>query len=153
MDLGAVGFSYQRCGPVSTQPDFDGSPMITDLLTDEEIIFFGAELGKRGEGFIEMFDKHPTSHPTMEAFMDALAEASGRPIVRNILMGDVKRPDQHKNFLDWLDGGPRQGPAGLRHGVHRAGADVHHLRRLEPVGRRADVEPGDERGLRRPRAR
>ncbi len=89
MDLGAVGFSYQRCGPVSTQPDWDGSPMITDLLTDEEILFFGRELAKRGEGFIEMFDKYPTAHDTLEDFMDALGEASGRPIVRNILMGDL----------------------------------------------------------------
>ena len=112
MDLGAVGFSYQRCGPVSTQPDWDGSPMITDLLPDEEIIFFGRELAKRGEGFIEMFDKYPTAHATIEDFMDALAEASGRPIVRNILMGDLRRPLQHRRFLDWLAAGQARG---LRH--------------------------------------
>ena len=40
----------------------------------------------RGEGFIEMFDKHPSAHATLEDFMDALGEASGRPIVRNILL-------------------------------------------------------------------
>ena len=108
MDLGAVGFSYQRCGPVSTQPDFDGSPMITDLLTDEEILFFGAELAKRGEGFIEMFDKFPTTYETLEDFMDALGEVSGRPIVRNILMGDVKFPNRHRKFLEWLDEGHKK---------------------------------------------
>jgi len=109
MDLGAVGFSYQRCGPISTQPDWDGSPMITDLLPDEEILFFGRELAKRGEGFIEMFDKYPTSFATLEEFMDALGEASGRPIVRNILMGDVTRPQQHKRFIDWLAEGHAKG--------------------------------------------
>jgi N-acyl-D-aspartate/D-glutamate deacylase len=103
MDLGAVGFSYQRCGPVSTQPDFDGSPMITDLLTDAEILFFGKVLGERGEGFIEMFDARPTDHATIEEFMTALAEISGRPIARNILMGNVEFPDQHKRFLKWLE--------------------------------------------------
>ena len=109
MDLGAVGFSYQRCGPTSTQPDFDGSPMITDLLPDEEILFFGAELKKRGEGFIEMFDQKQSSYDTIEEFMDALGEASGRPIVRNILMGDVRRPEQHTRFLDWLAEGHAKG--------------------------------------------
>ena len=150
MDLGAVGFSYQRCGPVSTQPDFDGSPMITDLLTDEEILYFGAELAKRGEGFIEMFDKFPTTYETLEDFMDALGEVSGRPIVRNILMGDVKFPERHRKFLAWLDEGPQEGPAALRHGLHSTRADVHHVRGLEPVGWGANVEQGDERSVRGP---
>lgn len=40
--------------------------------------------------------------------MDALAEASGRPIVRNILMGDVKFPERHQRFLNWLAEGHKK---------------------------------------------
>lgn len=103
LDHGACGFSYQRCGVPSVQPDWDGSPMITDLLIDSEIIEFGKALGEYGRGFIEMFDHAPTDHDTTEDFMTSLAEASGRPIVRNILLANERHPESHQAFLDWLD--------------------------------------------------
>ena len=102
LDHGACGFSYQRCGVPSVQPDWDGSPMITDLLPDSEIIEFGAALGEYGRGFIEMFDAAPSDHATTEDFMTSLARASGRPIVRNILLGNDEYPNAHRAFLDWL---------------------------------------------------
>jgi N-acyl-D-amino-acid deacylase len=103
MDHGACGFSYQRCRLPSVQPDWDGSPMITDLLPDHEIIEIGGWLKERGEGFIEMFDNGQTDHETVEDFMTSLAEASDRPIVRNILLANDDAPEAHENFLDWLD--------------------------------------------------
>ncbi len=103
MDYGACGFSYQRCGVPSVQPDWDGTPMPTDVIPDYELIEFGQELAKRGEGFIEMFDSSPSDHDTVEDFMTSLAEASGRPIVRNILLANDDRPEDHERFLDWLD--------------------------------------------------
>ncbi len=109
MDLGAVGFSYQRMGRYSAQPDYDGSPMITDLITDEELLFLGAELKKRGQGFVETFDALPTSHETVEDFLTELARVSGRPIVRNILLADVTRPERHRTFLKWLEDGHAEG--------------------------------------------
>ena len=93
--------------PVSTQPDWDGSPMITDLLTDEEIIFLGRELGKRGEGFIEMFDQAP-HRPRHDRGPSWTASGRGErcPIVRNTFMRSTwRRPKQHRRFLDWLDAG------------------------------------------------
>lgn len=103
MDHGACGFSYQRCGVPSVQPDWDGTPMPTDLIPDYELIEFGEELAKRGEGFIEMFDSSPSDHDTVEDFMTSLAEASGRPIVRNILLANDEDPEPHERFLDWLN--------------------------------------------------
>lgn len=103
MDHGACGFSYQRCGVPSVQPDWDGTPMPTDVIPDYELIEFGRELGKRGEGFIEMFDGAPSDHATVEDFMTSLAEASGRPIVRNILLASDKNPERHEAFIDWLN--------------------------------------------------
>ena len=111
MDHGCCGFSYQRCGVPSVQPDFDGSPMITDLLPDREIIEFGRWLGEYGRGFIEMFDAAPSDHDSVEAFMTSLARASGRPIVRNILLAsDAPRGrHNHRQFLDWLNASHEEG--------------------------------------------
>ena len=103
MDNGACGFSYQRCGVPSVQPDWDGSPMPTDVIPDHELIEFGRELAKRGEGFIEMFDAAPSDHDTVEDFMTSLAEAADRPIVRNILLANDENPEPHERFLEWLD--------------------------------------------------
>src|SRR5262249_53732058 len=41
MDKGACGWSLQRLGNVSIQPDYDGTPMVTDIMDDENILFFG----------------------------------------------------------------------------------------------------------------
>lgn len=103
LDHGCCGFSYQRCGVPSVQPDYDGTPMITDLLPDREIIEFGRWLGEYGRGFIEMFDAAPSDHDSVEAFMTSLARASGRPIVRNILLANEEYPNQHRRFLEWLN--------------------------------------------------
>jgi N-acyl-D-amino-acid deacylase len=103
LDHGCCGFSYQRCGVPSVQPDYDGSPMITDMLPDRELIEFGQWLGEYGRGFIEMFDAAPSDHATVEEFMTSLAQTSGRPIVRNILLADDANPSRHGKFLEWLN--------------------------------------------------
>ncbi len=109
LDHGACGFSYQRCGVPSVQPDWDGSPMITDMLPDAEIIEFGKALGEYGRGFIEMFDAAPSDHDTVEDFMTSLARASNRPIVRNILLANDEYPKNHRAFLDWLNESHEEG--------------------------------------------
>ena len=103
LDAGCCGFSYQRCGVPSVQPDWDGTPMPTDVVPDHELIEFGKALGEYGRGFIEMFDAVPSDHATVEDFMTTLAEASGRPIVRNILLADDEQLDRHRTFIDWLN--------------------------------------------------
>ena len=45
MDAGACGWSAQVLGEGSDQRDFDGAPMITDLMTHEEILAFARVLG------------------------------------------------------------------------------------------------------------
>ena len=47
MDAGACGWSAQVFGPNSAQRDYDGTPMITDLMTHEEILTFAQVLGER----------------------------------------------------------------------------------------------------------
>ena len=54
MEAGACGWSAQVLGATSVQRDYDGTPMITDLMTEEEILTFAKVLGDRDEGFIEL---------------------------------------------------------------------------------------------------
>ena len=54
MDAGLCGFSIQRLGPNSAQADFDGSPMVTDTMCDEDIFNLARVLRKRDEGFMEI---------------------------------------------------------------------------------------------------
>ena len=54
MDHGACGWSAQRFGENSVQADYDGSPMVTDLMHDETALELAKILGERNEGFIQM---------------------------------------------------------------------------------------------------
>ena len=56
MEAGAVGWSAQRLFPESSssvQRDYDGSPMISDVLPDEFYLTLAQALGERGEGCIQ----------------------------------------------------------------------------------------------------
>jgi hypothetical protein len=54
MDAGACGWSAQVLGATSVQRDYDGTPMITDLMTEHELLTFAKVLAERDEGFIEL---------------------------------------------------------------------------------------------------
>ena len=54
MDAGACGWSAQVLGAKSIQRDYDGTPMITDLLSEHEVLTFAKILADRDEGFIEL---------------------------------------------------------------------------------------------------
>ena len=54
MDAGLCGFSIQRLGKHSAQADFDGSPMVTDTMCDEDILNLARVLRERDEGFMEI---------------------------------------------------------------------------------------------------
>ena len=54
MDAGACGFSVQRLGERSLQADYDGTPMPTDCMADEDLFALGEVLRRRDEGFIQI---------------------------------------------------------------------------------------------------
>src|SRR5215510_5776636 len=56
MDAGAVGWGAQRLfseGLAAVQRDYDGTPMISDVLSDEFYLTLAKALNARGEGFIQ----------------------------------------------------------------------------------------------------
>jgi N-acyl-D-amino-acid deacylase len=80
MDAGLCGFSIQRLGRNSGQADFDGSPMVTDTMCDEDILNLAQVLRARDEGFIEI--TQATGHIKADtAFVERLADTAQRPIL------------------------------------------------------------------------
>src|SRR6202046_3413939 len=101
MDAGLCGFSIQRLGPNSVQADFDGSPMVTDTMCDEDILNLARVLRARDEGFIEI--TQATGHVQQQAaFVEVLADTAQRPVLFQAITSSPQNADIHRNSLKWL---------------------------------------------------
>ncbi len=101
MDAGLSGFSIQRLGHNSTQADYDGSPMVTDTMCDEDILALAEVLAERDEGFIQITQATGQIKADL-AFVEKLAEVSGRPVIHNAIAPTRRNPDPHRKSLAWL---------------------------------------------------
>src|SRR5262250_26379 len=101
MDAGLCGFSIQRLGPDSVQADFDGSPMVTDTMCDEDILNLARVLRERQEGIIQITQ---VINPKEDlAFQERLAEEARRPLLYNVIAADTKNPRIHKRSMEWIE--------------------------------------------------
>jgi len=115
MDKGACGWSAQRFGKNSIQADFDGTPMVTDVMADETALEFGRVLGERNEGFIQMsyvpddvkFEGDAIDHS--EKHYEELALLSGRPILYNAVVVNDAHPERYRRQLSWLESCAKRG--------------------------------------------
>ena len=108
MDVGACGWSAQVLGEFSDQRDYDGSPMVTDLLTQDEMLTFARVLAERDEGYMQLtyLESGPDGRFDRELtykFFERLAEESGRPIIFQTVSVNAQDPAQHRSLLRWLD--------------------------------------------------
>jgi len=101
MDAGLCGFSIQRLGPDSTQADFDGSPMVTDTMCDEDILNLARVLRDRDEGFIQITQATGKIKDDLN-FLEILAAEAKRPILHNVIAPARKDPKPHQRSLAWL---------------------------------------------------
>lgn len=110
MDAGGCGWSLQHLGGMSIQPDWDGTPMPTDIMDEENILTFGRVLAERNEGFIQMtyvpdipgaIESDAQTH--IEKFYEKLAEVSDRPILYNAVAANDKFPGRHRRQIKWLE--------------------------------------------------
>jgi N-acyl-D-amino-acid deacylase len=110
MDAGACGFSLQRFGENSIQADYDGTPMVTDTMVDEDILALAEVLAERDEGFIQISQATEglTGGDEDLRFQEKLAEVSRRPILHNIV-GAGQDPKFHREKLKWLEECNRRG--------------------------------------------
>jgi N-acyl-D-amino-acid deacylase len=105
MDAGACGWSAQRLdpnGPACVQRDFDGTPMVSDLMSDDTCLALARVLGRRNEGFMQMtLVTNDSAHDF--AHYEKLAEISGRPILYNVVQPRDNLPFVHRTLVAWLD--------------------------------------------------
>jgi len=104
LEAGAHGWSAQRLlpdGPSAVQLDYDGTPMVTDVMHDATCEALAGVLGKRNQGFMQMTIssgsiEHDRGH------MERLATLSGRPLLWNVVQAYDHKPEVHRAGLKWL---------------------------------------------------
>ena len=102
MEAGACGFSIQRLGENTGQADYDGTPMVTDTMADEDILALAEVLRERGDGFIQI-SQDTRSKSRDRGFVEKLCEVSGRPVLYNVIIPHFKHPEIFRDQLRWLE--------------------------------------------------
>jgi N-acyl-D-amino-acid deacylase len=102
MSAGALGWSAQRTGAHSIQADFDGTPMVTDTMSEDDLLAFARALGRRGEGFIQLTNATGDLQKDLKLCED-VAVAAGRPVLFNVVLAVNELPWVHKMFVAWLE--------------------------------------------------
>lgn len=117
MAAGANGWAAQRLlGNASVQRDYDGSLMISDIMSDEFYLALAKGLRKHDRGHIQFAQASATDgvDPAVSAaaamdFAGQLSEASNRPLVFNAIFPGDRRPDIFRGQLDVVDRYNRKG--------------------------------------------
>ena len=98
MDAGGCGVSAQLLGAGSVQRDYDGTPMITDLMSVADLEAFAGVIREKGRGLMQILGGD------MEV-NERLCEISGQPLLWNAL---ALTTDQHgityggyKELIEW----------------------------------------------------
>jgi N-acyl-D-amino-acid deacylase len=103
MEAGASGWSAQRMEEGSgadQQKDFDGSPMVSDVMHKETCYELAQELGTFPRGFIQLTPACKGGGTT--AFCEEVAKAARRPVLFNAIIAFQHYPEVHKKQLRWL---------------------------------------------------
>jgi len=104
LDAGACGWSAQRLmpdGPSAVQLDYDGTPMVTDVMHDVTCEKLAAVLGERNTGFMQMTISSG-NYRNDRVHMEKLSQISGRPLLWNVLQAYDHKPEVHLDGLAWL---------------------------------------------------
>ena len=101
MDAGLCGFSIQRLGKDSIQADFDGSPMVTDTMCDEDIFNLARVLRARDEGFMEITQGTEDVRRDLH-FIETLAGVAQRPILYQAIVPTRTDPEIHRRSMRWI---------------------------------------------------
>jgi N-acyl-D-amino-acid deacylase len=126
MDDGACGWSAQVLGINSIQRDYDGTPMITDMLSEHEILTFAKVLADRDEGFIELAYQQTGEEgrplaPDARQFFEKVAATAKRPVLYQAVTPNSVHPEQHRERIRWLESCAERGLRVYGQGATRRG--------------------------------
>ena len=113
---GAAGWSAQRLVPegrASVQRDYDGTPMITDILPDEFYLDMAKAMADVGDGCIQ-FTQSGAADSSFGVeddfkFLEKMTKTAGRPLLYNAILISDKHPESHKAQLDWVNAANERG--------------------------------------------
>ena len=116
VQAGAAGWSAQRLVPegrASVQRDYDGTPMITDILPDEFYLDMAKAMNDVGQGCIQ-FTQSGAAESSFGVeddfkFLEKMTKAAGRPLLYNAIVISDKHPESHKAQLDWVNAANERG--------------------------------------------
>ena len=116
VQAGAAGWSAQRLVPesrVSVQRDYDGTPMITDILPDEFYMEMAQAMNEVGQGSIQ-FTQAGASESSFGVeddflFLEKMAKTSGQPLLYNAIQISDKHPESHQAQLKWVEAANERG--------------------------------------------
>ena len=112
MQAGAIGWGAQRLFPDSTasvQRDYDGTPMISDVLSDDFYLKMADALSKHDIGFIELTQSSATANDEGIGMMrdmnfnTQLAEQSGHSVIYNALVAHEQTVEPMRAQIKWLE--------------------------------------------------
>lgn len=112
LDVGAIGWSSQRLPPesiASFQRDYDGTPMVSDVMSDDFYLGLARALGDRDRGIIQYTqvtsdgEDPAVGERRDRAFQVKLAQQSGRPLLFNAIVINDEFPDVFRSHLKWLE--------------------------------------------------
>lgn len=108
MDAGACGISAQFMGENSVQRDYDGTPMVTDVMHFDDLLELASVLKEKGRGAIQITG-------ITQDQGDQLCAASGATLIYNAIAIET---DQHgqkmEDWVEWLDWAKRGNEKGYR---------------------------------------
>ncbi len=117
IDAGSCGISAQKLGVNSVQRDVDGTPMITDTMSEEDFLAFAGVLKEKGKGLIQVLGGEREQN-------EKLMDASGRPLLWNAV---ALVTDAHGltfgsvwELTDWLEKCNAEGKRIIGHAVTAA---------------------------------
>ena len=100
-------------GRVSVQRDYDGTPMITDILPDSFYNAMAQAMADEGDGCIQ-FTQSGASEAKFSVdedfrFLEKMADISGRPLLYNAIIISDRHPESHKAQLNWVEAANSRG--------------------------------------------
>ncbi len=117
MDAGACGWSTQiSTGWAGIQLDYDGTPMVTDIMKNETCLELASVLAERREGTIEA-TVNSDDRGYDRALVESWAEASGRPVVWNAVFIFPEDPNIHRQTMGWLNSCRQRGLQVIGQGI------------------------------------
>ena len=160
MEAGGCGWSSQISGDIGNiQRDYDGTPMVTDLMTERELIAFSRALRTVGRGTTQITGPldDRRAHRPGEWPADHLERAGSRP-ARSTSTASSRYP--HREAIQRLRQlNEEEGVRVFAPGQHRPLPLGDQLRGVQPHGHLPRVaggvprhDRGEDRQVRRPRA-